>query len=70
VLTDANEASIAQTIIALGKSLGLGVIAEGVETQDQQDFLAASGCHAYQGYFISRPLPIDRFEEFAHKLAA
>jgi diguanylate cyclase (GGDEF)-like protein/PAS domain S-box-containing protein len=69
VLTDANEASIAQTIIALGKSLGLGVIAEGVETQDQQDFLAASGCHAYQGYFISRPLPIDRFEEFAHKLA-
>jgi len=64
VLTDPNDASIARTIIALGQNLGLGVIAEGVETEAQRDFLANSGCHAYQGYFFSRPLPIDEFERF------
>ena len=62
VLTDPNDASIARTIIALAKSLNLGVIAEGVETTAQRDFLASSGCHAYQGYFFSRPLPLADFE--------
>ena len=62
---DPNDAVIARTIVALGQSLGLGVIAEGVETAAQRDFLAASGCHAYQGYFFSRPLPLKGFEEFA-----
>ncbi len=65
VLSDPNDASIARTIIALAQSLGLGVIAEGVETADQRDFLAGAGCHAYQGYFFSRPLPLEDFEEFA-----
>lgn len=65
VLTDSNDASIARTIVALANSLGLGVIAEGVETEAQRDFLASSGCHAYQGYYFSRPLPIDGFEAFA-----
>jgi EAL domain-containing protein (putative c-di-GMP-specific phosphodiesterase class I) len=40
------------------------VIAEGVETEAQRDFLAAQGCHAYQGYLYSRPVPIDAFEAF------
>jgi diguanylate cyclase (GGDEF)-like protein len=62
VLTDPNDASIARTIIALAQSLNLGVIAEGVETAAQRDFLAASGCHSYQGYFFSRPLPLKDFE--------
>ena len=62
VLTDPNDASIARTIIALARSLNLGVIAEGVETMAQRDFLASSGCHAYQGYFFSRPLPLAEFE--------
>lgn len=65
VLVDPNDAAIAKTIVALAQSLGLAVIAEGVETQAQKDFLASHGCHAYQGYLFSKPLPIALFEAFA-----
>lgn len=64
VLTDPNDAAIARTIVSLAQSLGLSVIAEGVETEAQRDFLASNGCHAYQGYFYSKPLPLDEFEQF------
>jgi EAL domain-containing protein (putative c-di-GMP-specific phosphodiesterase class I) len=65
VLVDPNGASIAKAVVALARSLGLGVMAEGVETEAQRDFLAGAGCHAYQGYFFSRPLPLTGFELIA-----
>jgi predicted signal transduction protein with EAL and GGDEF domain len=61
VLVDANDAAIARTIVALGQILGLEVMAEGVETEDQRDFLAQHGCHAYQGYLFGRPLAAEQF---------
>jgi diguanylate cyclase (GGDEF)-like protein/PAS domain S-box-containing protein len=67
VLSDPNDAAIAKTIIALAQSLSLGVIAEGVETAAQRNFLAMAGCHAYQGYFFSRPVPIEAFEALARR---
>lgn len=62
LMTDANDAAIALAVITLGHSLGLAVIAEGVETQDQQDFLHSQGCDAYQGFLLGRPMPLAQFE--------
>ena len=59
LLTDANDASISRTIVTLAHSLDLGVIAEGVETQEQRDMLASLGCHTWQGYLFGRPGPAD-----------
>ena len=68
ILTDPNDAAIAKMVIVLAESLGLKVIAEGVETVAQRDFLANIGCHAYQGYLFSRPLLIDEFEAFVKRV--
>ena len=54
---DPSDAVIARTIVALGHSLGLKVIAEGVETAAQRDFLVGIGCDAFQGYFFGQPAP-------------
>ncbi len=62
MLGSASDAAIAQAVITLGKSLGLAVIAEGVETPAHRELLAAMGCHAYQGYLFSRPLAMADFE--------
>ena len=62
VLTDPNDAAIARTVVALGTSLGLRVIAEGVETQAQREFLERHDCHAWQGYLFSPPVPVVDFE--------
>jgi EAL domain-containing protein (putative c-di-GMP-specific phosphodiesterase class I) len=64
VLTDSTDASIARTIIALGNNLGLKVIAEGVETQHQRQFLLDCGCHYFQGYLYSRAVPMAEFNQF------
>ena len=66
ILIDPNDAAIAQMVIVLAGSLGLEVIAEGVETETQRNFLAEHGCHSYQGYLYSRPLPLNEFETWVH----
>jgi len=65
IVTDPNDAAIARLVIVLAETLGLSVIAEGVELQAQADFLAHQGCHAYQGYLFSKPLPVDAVETLA-----
>ena len=67
LVTDANDAAIAKMVVALAESMGLAVIAEGVELQAQADFLAHLGCHAYQGYLFSPPVPVDALEALARK---
>ena len=60
VLTDSNDAAIACTIVTLAQSLGLDVVAEGVETEGQREFLLRNGCHQFQGYLFGRPVPADQ----------
>ncbi len=60
ILTDPNDAAIAKTVVALAHSLGLSVVAEGVETEGQRDFLVTHGCHAFQGYLFGRPVPVEQ----------
>jgi len=62
IATDPNDAAIVQTIIAMTEALGLNVIAEGVETEAQHEFLDLRGCPAFQGYLFGKPVPIDQFE--------
>ena len=62
ITSDPNDASIVQTIIAMTHALGLNVIAEGVETGEQRDFLDKHGCHDFQGYLFGKPVPIAQFE--------
>lgn len=64
ILADPNDAAIARMIVVLADSLGLAVVAEGVETEAQRASLAQQGCHVYQGYLFSRPVPLDEFESF------
>lgn len=60
----AEDTAIVRSIIAMGRNLGLEVVAEGVETVAQAAFLSAEGCHEQQGFLFSKPLPADTFEAY------
>ncbi|MFC7299862.1 putative bifunctional diguanylate cyclase/phosphodiesterase [Herminiimonas aquatilis] len=62
MLKDSNDVAIVRTVVGLARNLKLDVIAEGVETEGQRQFLADLGCHSFQGYLLSRPVPIAEFE--------
>ena len=61
-LENVNDATITRTVLALGQTFGLSVIAEGVETAEQHVFLQEHGCKSFQGYLFSRPIPIEELE--------
>ncbi|CAH2716518.1 hypothetical protein BACCIP111895_03705 [Neobacillus rhizosphaerae] len=63
ILIDEKDAAITSTIIHLGKSLGLEVVAEGVECIEQVEFLSNAKCHKIQGFYYSKPLPADEIEQ-------
>jgi EAL domain-containing protein (putative c-di-GMP-specific phosphodiesterase class I) len=62
--TGSSNAAIVRTITTLGQSLGLDVIAEGVETDAARRFLGSHGCNRYQGFHFAKPMPIDELERF------
>jgi diguanylate cyclase (GGDEF)-like protein len=62
VATNPSDAMIARTVVSLGHSLGLKVVAEGVENAEQRDFLTSIGCDAFQGYYFGRPSPADAMD--------
>jgi diguanylate cyclase (GGDEF)-like protein/PAS domain S-box-containing protein len=67
VTHDPDDAALASAIIAMGHSLGLAIIAEGVETQEQVDFLRERNCHFLQGYFLGRPLTRPDFDAYLER---
>lgn len=67
IATDFNDAIIIETIINMAHNLGIDVIAEGVETEEQRDFLYNKGCRVFQGYYFSRPMASADFEVWVRK---
>jgi diguanylate cyclase (GGDEF)-like protein len=67
ILADTCGGAIAQAIVSLSCAMGLPVLAEGVESEEQREFLAGLGCHLYQGYLFSRPVPLEEFEKLLER---
>jgi EAL domain-containing protein (putative c-di-GMP-specific phosphodiesterase class I) len=70
LMSDSDDATIVRTIIALGHNLGLHVVAEGVETVEQSDFLRQNDCDEAQGYFFGRPVPHSDFPALLQRRTA
>jgi diguanylate cyclase (GGDEF)-like protein len=63
IISNGSDAAIVGAIIAIGQAMGVSIIAEGVETYAQQKFMEDHGCHQFQGYLFSKPLPVGDFEK-------
>ena len=61
-MNNKGDQEIIKTIIAMARSLNIDAVAEGVETQDQKDFLASHGCHSMQGFLFAHPVPVNQFK--------
>ena len=66
IVTEKDDAAIVEAIIAMARSLGIDVIAEGVETREQLEFLRGRHCHEMQGYYFARPMPINEMSHYFH----
>jgi EAL domain-containing protein (putative c-di-GMP-specific phosphodiesterase class I) len=66
---DASDRALVEAVVAMAKSLGMSVVAEGVETVQQLDLLRAMGCRYGQGYYFSRPVPIEEFDAVSHRIS-
>ena len=64
ISTNSSDLAIITAMVAMAKNLGIDIIAEGVETQDQLELLRQSGCYQFQGYFFCEPLPVNNLEQF------
>jgi EAL domain-containing protein (putative c-di-GMP-specific phosphodiesterase class I) len=69
------DSTVIEALLTIGRTLGLSVIAEGVETEEQLEYVRARGCHRAQGFLLARPMPIDEAEAMmrtlpAHEIAA
>ena len=62
IAVDSSDIAIVRTIVAIAQSLGMEVIAEGVETEQQRQLLLKNGCSNFQGYLFGNPVPIEQFE--------
>jgi diguanylate cyclase (GGDEF)-like protein/PAS domain S-box-containing protein len=67
ITSDSSDLAIVSTIIAMAQSMSMGVIAEGVETEEQRLLLLGKGCNHFQGYLFGKPVPIEQFEELLHR---
>lgn len=67
ITTDSNDRAVVEAIVSLSRHLKMKVVAEGVETEEQQDFLKKQNCHEVQGYLIAKPLPVDTFKDFIQR---
>ena len=68
ILSDPNDAAIARMIIRLAQSMELSVIAEGVETREQRDWLEQEGCFKYQGYYFAKPTTAAKFDLYPNTI--
>ncbi|QIZ05411.1 EAL domain-containing protein [Priestia megaterium] len=66
-LDNKNQKSVCRALVAMGRNLGMNVVAEGVEEMEQYQYLCSIGCHKIQGYYFGRPTSVDLVEKFFYK---